>query len=129
MESIKKGTKRERSKKKSEYFPTIKKEFEKLQSDTITTGGMLGKYNPTMTIFALKNWCNWKDKAGKYPVETVKTMEEIVCETKKSKWLIFVDNKEKGEKRCSVKNKKIFCLMIYAASICFMALFVAEKHG
>ena len=24
---------------------------------------MLGKYNPTMTIFALKNWCNWKDKA------------------------------------------------------------------
>ena len=34
-----------------------------MQSDTITTGGMLGKYNPTMTIFALKNWCNWKDKA------------------------------------------------------------------
>lgn len=26
------------------------------------------------------------------------SLEEIVCETKKSKWLIFVDNKEKGEK-------------------------------
>jgi hypothetical protein len=24
---------------------------------------MLGKYNSTMSIFALKNWCNWKDKA------------------------------------------------------------------
>ena len=47
----------------NKIFPTIKKDFEKLQSDTITTGGMLGKYNPTMTIFALKNWCNWKDKA------------------------------------------------------------------
>lgn len=47
----------------NKYFPDIKKDFERLQSDTITTGGMLGKYNPTMTIFALKNWCNWKDKA------------------------------------------------------------------
>ena len=47
----------------NKIFPAIKKDFEKLQSDTITTGGMLGKYNPTMTIFALKNWCNWKDKA------------------------------------------------------------------
>ena len=54
---------RERSKKKTEYFPTIKKEFERLQSDTIMTGGMLGKYNATMSIFGLKNWCNWKDKA------------------------------------------------------------------
>ena len=47
----------------NKIFPDIKKDFERLQSDTITTGGMLGKYNPTMTIFALKNWCNWKDKA------------------------------------------------------------------
>lgn len=47
----------------NEYFPTIKKEFERLQSDTIMTGGMLGKYNATMSIFGLKNWCNWKDKA------------------------------------------------------------------
>lgn len=47
----------------NKYFPNIKKEFEKLQSDTIMTGAMLGKYNPTMSIFGLKNWCNWKDKA------------------------------------------------------------------
>lgn len=46
----------------NKYFPTIKAEFERIQADTITTGAMLGKYNSTMTIFALKNWCNWKDK-------------------------------------------------------------------
>ena len=46
----------------NKIFPSIKKDFEKLQSDTITTGGMLGKYNPTMSIFALKNWCKWADK-------------------------------------------------------------------
>ena len=46
----------------NKYFPDIKKEFENLQSDTIMTGAMLGKYNPTMSIFGLKNWCNWKDK-------------------------------------------------------------------
>lgn len=47
----------------NKYFPDIKKEFENLQSDTIMTGAMLGKYNATMSIFGLKNWCNWKDKA------------------------------------------------------------------
>ena len=45
----------------NEYFPTIKKDFERLQSDTIMTGGMLGKYNATMSIFGLKNWCGWSD--------------------------------------------------------------------
>lgn len=58
----------------NKIFPTIKKDFEKLQSDTITTGGMLGKYNPTMTIFALKNWCNWKDKAE---VENTVNVEDL----------------------------------------------------
>ena len=46
----------------NKYFPTVKRDFEKLQSDTMTEGAMTGKYNPTMTIFALKNWCEWKDK-------------------------------------------------------------------
>lgn len=44
------------------YFPTIKKEFERIQSDTIVSGSMLNKYNSTMSIFALKNWCKWADK-------------------------------------------------------------------
>lgn len=43
----------------NKYFPTIKKEFRQIQSDVIMQGGMLGKYNPTMAIFGLKNWCGW----------------------------------------------------------------------
>ena len=45
----------------NQYFPDIKKNFEQLQSDIIMQGGMLGKYNPTMSIFGLKNWCGWGD--------------------------------------------------------------------
>lgn len=44
------------------YFPNIKKDFEKIQGDTVSTGAMLGKYQPTMSIFALKNWCGWGDQ-------------------------------------------------------------------
>lgn len=44
------------------YFPTIKSEYEKILSDTCTQGAMIGKYQPAMTIFALKNWCKWTDK-------------------------------------------------------------------
>lgn len=46
----------------NKYFPTIKGEFERIQADTITSGAMLGRYNSTMSIFALKNWCKWTDK-------------------------------------------------------------------
>ena len=46
----------------NKYFPNIKKEFEQIQSDTIMQGGMLGFYQPTMSIFGLKNWCGWVDK-------------------------------------------------------------------
>lgn len=45
----------------NKYFPTIKSEFEQIQSDVIAEGGMLGKYQSTMSIFALKNWCRWSD--------------------------------------------------------------------
>ena len=48
----------------NKYFPTIKKEFERLQSDLIAQGGMLGKYRNAMAIFVLKNWCKWEDKAS-----------------------------------------------------------------
>ena len=46
-----------------------KKEWEMALSDTITEGVNLGKYNTTMSIFALKNWCNWADK-NEQKVET-----------------------------------------------------------
>lgn len=45
----------------NKYFPEIKKDFEQLQSDVIMQGGMIGKYNTTMSIFGLKNWCGWGD--------------------------------------------------------------------
>ena len=45
------------------YFPTIKKDFEQIQSDVLAEGAALGKYNATMCIFALKNWAHWTDKA------------------------------------------------------------------
>ena len=48
----------------NEYFPDIKKNFEQLQSDIIMQGGMLGKYNPTMSIFGLKNWCGWGENGN-----------------------------------------------------------------
>lgn len=46
----------------NKYFPTIKEEFERIQSDTVAEGAMLGRYNATMSIFVLKNWCSWGDK-------------------------------------------------------------------
>ena len=45
----------------NKYFPALKKDFEQIQSDVIMQGGMMGKYNPTMSIFGLKNWCGWSD--------------------------------------------------------------------
>ena len=45
----------------NKIFKNIKKDFEQLQSDVIMQGGMMGKYNPTMSIFGLKNWCGWSD--------------------------------------------------------------------
>ena len=45
----------------NEYFPEVKKEFETIRADTISEGTMIGRYQPTMSIFALKNWCSWRD--------------------------------------------------------------------
>lgn len=66
----------------NKYFPAIKSEFERLQSDVIAQGGMLGKYQSTMSIFVLKNWCKWEDKpsAGS---DNVGELKELVNELKK----------------------------------------------
>lgn len=55
----------------NKYFPSIKKQFEQIQGDVIAEGSMLGHYQPTMSIFALKNWCKWADKQ-----EIVEKVEE-----------------------------------------------------
>lgn len=44
------------------YFPDIKKRVHEMQGDTIIEGAMLGAYQSATAIFALKNWCGWKDK-------------------------------------------------------------------
>lgn len=59
----------------NKIFPDIKKDFEQLQSDVIMQGGMMGKYNPTMSIFGLKNWCGWSD-TGKRTDEKEKEENE-----------------------------------------------------
>lgn len=46
----------------TKIFPKLKKIWEQMISDVIAQGAMLGKYNSTMSIFALKNWCGWADK-------------------------------------------------------------------
>ena len=59
----------------NKYFPDIKAEFEQIQSDTVASGGMLGKYQPTMSIFALKNWCGWGDN-GRITIHNAERQED-----------------------------------------------------
>ena len=58
----------------NEYFPEVKSEFEEIRADVITQGTMLGKYQPTMSIFALKNWCHWTDRAENVNTNTDKVI-------------------------------------------------------
>lgn len=44
------------------YFPEYKNTLEGIRADVVAQGTMLGKYQPSMSIFALKNWCGWSDK-------------------------------------------------------------------
>ncbi len=44
------------------YFPEVKNALEGMRADVVAQGTMLGKYQPSMSIFALKNWCGWADK-------------------------------------------------------------------
>lgn len=47
-----------------EYWADIKKDFQDVRSDLLVRGAMLYKYNPTMSIFGLKNWCGWGDNGN-----------------------------------------------------------------
>lgn len=66
----------------NKYFPTVKKEFEQIQSDVIAEGGMLGKYQSAMSIFALKNWCRWQDKVQEDNNATLERLDNILKEIK-----------------------------------------------
>lgn len=43
------------------YFPDIKSKVEEMRADIIAQGVMTGHYQPSGSIFALKNWCKWRD--------------------------------------------------------------------
>ena len=67
----------------NDHFPNVKRDFENIRADVISEGTMLGKYQPTMSIFALKNWCSWRDN----PVNTNYSAEDAQQdELSKSIW-------------------------------------------
>lgn len=65
-----------------EYCPDYKKDFELIRSDLLVRGTSLGKYQPTIVIFALKNWCSWSDRT-----ETVQLTADDVKQDALSKSL------------------------------------------
>ena len=67
-----------------EYWADIKKEFEDLRADLLSRGASIGIYNPTMTIFALKNWCNWADKPENENEEKQEMQTELLKAIKKA---------------------------------------------
>ena len=60
----------------NKIFPEIKKEFDRIRGDVIAEGAMLGRYQPTMSIFALKHWCKWTDTPETEKVE-VRIIDDI----------------------------------------------------
>ena len=67
-----------------EFLPDIKKDFENIRSDLLVRGTSLGKYQPTIVIFALKNWCSWSDRPNEATV--------IIDDTTRNEVVTLVDN-------------------------------------
>lgn len=63
------------------YFPEIKGSLEGMRADVVAQGTMLGKYQPSMSIFALKNWCGWADKVETQNVNKNFEMSALSDET------------------------------------------------
>lgn len=69
----------------NEYCSNIKDEYVRLLSDALTEGATLGKYRDIMTIFCLKNWCNWADKQEQTVTNVIKPGEDMTMEDKAAK--------------------------------------------
>lgn len=61
----------------NKIFPEIKKEFDCIRGDIIAEGAMLGHYQPTMSIFALKHWCKWTDTGDTSSGEEVRIIDDV----------------------------------------------------
>ena len=68
------------------YFPEVKNIVEGARADVVAQGTMLGKYQPSMSIFALKNWCGWTDRLEtqnqnmNYDMGVIEQIENTVLE-------------------------------------------------
>lgn len=68
------------------YFPEVKNVVEGARADVVAQGTMLGKYQPSMSIFALKNWCGWTDRLEtqnqnmNYDMGVIEQIENTVLE-------------------------------------------------
>lgn len=60
------------------YFPTIKAKVEEMRADIIAQGIMTGHYQPSGSIFALKNWCKWRDVPKEDKTEALDKLGEIL---------------------------------------------------
>jgi len=61
------------------YCNAIKKDYDAILSEVLTEGAMTGKYQPTMTIFCLKNWCDWTDRQEqKIDMKASMTIEDFL---------------------------------------------------
>lgn len=44
------------------YYPEVKRQWQETIEQVLINGVNAGVYQQTMTIFILKNWCDWTDK-------------------------------------------------------------------
>ena len=67
-----------------EYWADIKKDFESIRADLLSRGASIGVYNVTLIIFALKIWCNWKDKSESEMTEETEKQKQFLDAIKKA---------------------------------------------
>lgn len=80
----------------SDFCDTLKRDIDELVSDTLAEGAALGKYNSTMTIFCLKNWCGWSD--GRQEISaTVQQSAEVTASSQLLKALLEDNTERKGQ--------------------------------
>lgn len=60
----------------NKYFPQTKSTYSDMLADCLSEGAIAGVYDRTITIFCLKNWCNWADKTDNVNTEIKPTLAD-----------------------------------------------------